>query len=522
MSTTTQGPYSTVEDLEATADYPPPPPGAPADTWVVPERASTTAPDDPLRAYQEELRTLRQSVATVTTSRDQLQAELTALTAKRDELQQRLLSKDLRHAEQERDLGARQGELGTLRQSLAAMTVSRDQLQTEMTALSTKRQDLEVPPREADESSGQHAWELGQRDRQIAELTEQMESRAQQHFLITAERDDLESRLERARAEINSAAQKRDRKTSAQVDEEREQARRNAALARSLEDLTELQRRLTKNREALQRAEARRQVFETMLRDREQLIDERDAKLRELHDELEGQQRDHGAALERANTQLAAAIARAGGADRPLADQPQRAPAPDTESAPVTPAATAPDGESQRRIAALEARLTDLQEAQIILQEQLQGAQQANEALRADLGEAELQLHAAESEWQQTHAEIAESQAPAVADAPPARALQRLLVRAEGDAGIVHVLGKRTTIGRIPANDLCIDADFISRHHAVVLVTDSSTVVEDLNSTNGVFVNEVRVTRHALRDGDLLTIGKTSFRYLVKPETALP
>ncbi len=104
---------------------------------------------------------------------------------------------------------------------------------------------------------------------------------------------------------------------------------------------------------------------------------------------------------------------------------------------------------------------------------------------------------------------------------PPRQAFlrgQRLLVRTEGDAGIVHVLGRRTTIGRISANDLSIDADFISRHHAVVLVTDTETVVEDLNSTNGVFVNNVRVARHPLHEGDLLTIGKTNFRYVFKPE----
>ena len=348
---TTPGPYSTVEELEATADYPPVAPGAPADTWVMQERASGAAPEDPLRAYQEELRTLRHSVAAVTTSRDQLQTELTALTAKRDELQQRLLSRDLRSSEQERDLGARQQEIGTLRQGLAAMTNSRDQLQTELAALTTKLQALEV----GDEPSVQYTRELGERDRQIAELTEQMASRAQQHFLVAAERDDLQARLERARADLKNAAQKRERKTGDQADAEREQARRDAALARSLEDLTELQRRLTKNREALQRAEARRQVFETMLREREQLIDERDARLRELQDDLNGQQRDHGAALERANSQLAAAIVRAGGAERPLAEPPQLAPAPDHESAPLTSAAAALERESQQRIAVLEA-----------------------------------------------------------------------------------------------------------------------------------------------------------------------
>ncbi len=101
---------------------------------------------------------------------------------------------------------------------------------------------------------------------------------------------------------------------------------------------------------------------------------------------------------------------------------------------------------------------------------------------------------------------------------PPLPAGQRLLVRTEGDSGIVHVLGRRTTIGRTPDNDLSIDAESISRHHAVVLATDTSTVVEDLNSTNGVFVNDVRVTRHELRAGDVLTIGKASFRYVLKPD----
>jgi hypothetical protein len=97
----------------------------------------------------------------------------------------------------------------------------------------------------------------------------------------------------------------------------------------------------------------------------------------------------------------------------------------------------------------------------------------------------------------------------------------RLLVRTEGDTGIVHVLGRRTTIGRTPDNDLRIDADFISRHHAVVLVSAGGTIVEDLNSTNGVFVNNVRVARRQLAEGDLVTIGKTGFRYILKP-TAEP
>ena len=93
----------------------------------------------------------------------------------------------------------------------------------------------------------------------------------------------------------------------------------------------------------------------------------------------------------------------------------------------------------------------------------------------------------------------------------------RLLVRTSGDSGIVHKLGRRTTIGRTPDNDLHINEDFISRRHAVILASADSAIVEDLNSTNGVYVNGEQVTRRELREGDLLTIGQTSFRYVLKP-----
>jgi chromosome segregation ATPase len=93
----------------------------------------------------------------------------------------------------------------------------------------------------------------------------------------------------------------------------------------------------------------------------------------------------------------------------------------------------------------------------------------------------------------------------------------RLLIRSDGDTEVVHVLGRKTTVGRTPDNDLQIDAKFISRNHAVILAGPNHTIIEDLNSTNGVAVNGRRITRHTLRDGDNLAIGKTSFRFAVRP-----
>jgi chromosome segregation ATPase len=94
---------------------------------------------------------------------------------------------------------------------------------------------------------------------------------------------------------------------------------------------------------------------------------------------------------------------------------------------------------------------------------------------------------------------------------------KRLLIRSEDSSEVVHVLGRKTTVGRTPDNDLQIDAKFISRHHAVILAGPVHTIIEDLNSTNGVLVNGRRITRQILKDGDAVVIGKTVFRFAVRP-----
>jgi general secretion pathway protein A len=84
----------------------------------------------------------------------------------------------------------------------------------------------------------------------------------------------------------------------------------------------------------------------------------------------------------------------------------------------------------------------------------------------------------------------------------------------------VHVLGRKTSIGRTPDNDMQIDAKYVSRHHAVILVGPAYAVIEDLNSTNGVTVNGRRVTRHTLRDGDQVAIGRAQYRFAVRRSSA--
>jgi len=55
-----------------------------------------------------------------------------------------------------------------------------------------------------------------------------------------------------------------------------------------------------------------------------------------------------------------------------------------------------------------------------------------------------------------------------------------------------------------PDNDIQIDSKFISRHHCQIVTQADSCLIEDLNSTNGIFVQSKRVRRHNLNDGDVV------------------
>jgi general secretion pathway protein A len=71
----------------------------------------------------------------------------------------------------------------------------------------------------------------------------------------------------------------------------------------------------------------------------------------------------------------------------------------------------------------------------------------------------------------------------------------------------------RFIIGRTPDNDLQIDSKYISRHHAQIITSAQTSVVEDLNSTNGIYVRAKRVRRRILNDGDVVHIGQHEIMY---------
>jgi type II secretory pathway predicted ATPase ExeA len=108
------------------------------------------------------------------------------------------------------------------------------------------------------------------------------------------------------------------------------------------------------------------------------------------------------------------------------------------------------------------------------------------------------------------------SSAPASIDSQGERriTLGRILVGFNGQTIAERELTPgRFIIGRTPDNDLQIDSKYISRHHAQIITTASTSVLEDLNSTNGIFVRAKRVRRRMLNDGDVVQIGQHEIMY---------
>jgi type II secretory pathway predicted ATPase ExeA/pSer/pThr/pTyr-binding forkhead associated (FHA) protein len=91
----------------------------------------------------------------------------------------------------------------------------------------------------------------------------------------------------------------------------------------------------------------------------------------------------------------------------------------------------------------------------------------------------------------------------------------RVLLASQGQTVLERPLRPgRLIIGRTPDNDLQIDSKFISRHHCQIITTAESCVIEDLNSTNGIYVKAKRVRKHNLNDGDVVVIGKHELMYI--------
>ncbi|HHJ19310.1 MAG TPA: FHA domain-containing protein [Gammaproteobacteria bacterium] len=80
------------------------------------------------------------------------------------------------------------------------------------------------------------------------------------------------------------------------------------------------------------------------------------------------------------------------------------------------------------------------------------------------------------------------------------------------------VTEENVTIGRIPDNTIHIDSMAISTHHAKIVTILTTSFIEDMNSTNGTFVNSEQISKSMLKDGDVITLGTHNLKFVATLE----
>lgn len=318
----------------------------------------------------------------------------------------------------------------------------------------------------------------------IGELERELEHRAQRQRAAEQLAQNESARADGLRREL--------------IDASRALAERDAALAAARTSTSEPQRQIDELRSELEQAHALNTRFERELAAALEAAAVSTARPRadgadalEIVAQLEGE-------LEHKRTQVTALSIEA----RTSAREADKARS-DLAAARTALAEARAEIEQQRaEIGRLERALVERQRATDARNERLGALQRELEHKLGGLqraGNGDVMLH---------EREVAALQADPPADTPA-------LVCLTSEAPHHYALSKgMMTIGRSAQCDIQVFTQFVSREHARLTIDRSRVIIEDLGSTNGIFVNSVRVDRHELRHGDLLTVGETQFRFL--------
>src|SRR5690606_15039458 len=104
---------------------------------------------------------------------------------------------------------------------------------------------------------------------------------------------------------------------------------------------------------------------------------------------------------------------------------------------------------------------------------------------------------------------------PSPTGIPEESAMPKMIVSIDGVViKEVQLTKDRTTLGRRPYNDIVIDNLAVSGEHAVLQMSGSDVFLEDLNSTNGTYVNGKAIKKQQLQGGDTIEIGKYKIKFV--------
>src|SRR4051812_30735202 len=101
--------------------------------------------------------------------------------------------------------------------------------------------------------------------------------------------------------------------------------------------------------------------------------------------------------------------------------------------------------------------------------------------------------------------------------------MAKLVLLSAGLTGQTHELKvDKTTVGRVEDNTFQIAEPSVSSHHCEILLRGTDVVVKDLNSTNGTFINNDKVSETVLKPGQILRLGQIEMRLETDASGAAP
>jgi len=126
-----------------------------------------------------------------------------------------------------------------------------------------------------------------------------------------------------------------------------------------------------------------------------------------------------------------------------------------------------------------------------------------------DIDESDIRAAGEELGWQEHDDRTGNFPMPQlVQDEPEKEFLTKIEILAEGQMVAKYKFATgRVIVGRAPDNEIYIRSKFVSRHHAQLTSSKDGCMIEDLNSTNGMFIDDQRIKKYRLQDGDCISMG---------------
>jgi len=432
-----------------------------------------------ISARDEDLGNLKEQLDGLQNERDQAQEDISSREKDLDALKEQLDALQTERDQAQQDINARDKELRDFNEQLDAMHAERDQAQQDISSRDKDLGDLKGQLDALHATREQAQLDIAARDEDLNELKELLESQAKETEMLVGSVGDRAGeirRLNKALLKVEKALQKSEEKSTrltADLKEEKSAAKHaNADVEKAqakIEELdllkTQLQTKVSDLTADLNEAGKKTNKIKS--------LDENEKALKKEFEEISGQlsvREEELAGLESALKESREECESLKSSGEELKDLMQTV------------------AEKALRIENLEAELAaqsdEIAEAKALLS----GEQTASHA----------KLHGVDIDMAQ-----------------PVNTITSIEVTRRGKVEQVMEIDpglSRIMIGRSDDSELQLDSKYVSRHHALVLITDEGVFIEDLNSFNGTTVNSKAITRCSLHPNDNVTVGDFKLR----------